>query len=400
MKLNKSILAAVLSLGAVSLASAVTTNTVYMTGSTAFRSSVYSAIIAPGVVFTAAPQFTVFQGGSTGSNAGNGGNYMAFVGTQQGTGTPLILQCHWSGSEAGVLDVASNSVVTESFMDPSLIDGNDHGTNLPSSTVSHNVDLAMADAKQAYSRTTKPTVSTNAFVGIVTFTWVRNPGWWTGSNVTDSQIRQSLSGYAPLAVFTGNAADTGSYVYVTGRDYSSGTRVNAFGDTGFGVLGSCYQIEMTSAGVMTANVPYQGGPAVYYGDFGFSSGGTEAASLGAVTTNAVDQVYGGAGFSVIGYLGRSDANTATNDGATELTYDGVPFSTNNIIEGTYPFWGNEYILAANADAGSTVVQTIFLNLKNTSTGINHFLDDSSGKGIKIGSMHTTRQGPVTDPVHN
>jgi hypothetical protein len=400
MKLNKSILAAVLSLGVVSLASAVTTNTVYMTGSTAFRGNVYSAIIAPGVVFTAAPQYTVFQGGSNATNALNGGNYMAFVGTQQGTGTPLILQCHWSGSEAGVLDLASNSVVTESFMDPSLIDGTDHGTNVPSATVSHNVDLAMADAAQKYSRTTKPTIATNAEVGIVTFTWVRNPGWWTGSNVTDSEIRQALLGYAPLAVFSGNAADTGSYVYVTGRDYSSGTRVNAFGDTGFGILGSPNQIEMTSAGVMTTNVPFQGGPAVYMGDFGFSSGGTEAASLGAVTTNAVDQVYGGTGFSVIGYLGRSDANTATNDGAIELTYDGVPFSTNNIIEGTYPFWGNEYILAANADASSTVVQTIFLNLKNTSTGINHFLDDSSGKGIKLTSMHTVRNGPVSDPVHN
>jgi hypothetical protein len=388
MKINKFAMAALLGLGMAGVSNA---GTVYLTGSTAMRSVVYSTIIAPGVVFQSAPTTTLYQGGTTGNNAAGGANYMAFSGTLVGGSGTTILQCHWTGSEGGILDVASNTVVKNTFMDPSLFDGADHGTNSPATTVSANVNLAMADNSQTFSRTKKPTLTTGAEVGIITFKWLRNPGNWTGTNVTDSQIRQAFGGLCPLAVFSGNAADTGSYVYVSGRDNQSGTRVNTFGDCGFGIFTIPVQIEMNSAGVM------QQINGSYGGDFGFSSGGTLAGTMGANTTSATDQVNAGTGYSVIGYMSVGDAATAIGKGAVELTYNGVAFSSTAVKEGTYTFWGNEYIYQANNVAGGSEANKIYGSLAAT-TGINNFCDGV--KAVKLTDMNCTRSGPNSDPSHN
>src|SRR5438874_580985 len=104
---------------------------VYMTGSTAMRGVVYNTLVAPGAVFTAAPTTTLFQGG------GSSANYMAFTGTLVGGSGSTTIQCHWSGAEGGVRDVATGA--SETFIDPTLLDGTDHGANVPSTTVSHTV---------------------------------------------------------------------------------------------------------------------------------------------------------------------------------------------------------------------------------------------------------------------
>jgi len=153
MKLNRTILAGALSVGVATLAQA---GTIYMTGSTAMRGIVYATMLAPGAVFTAAPTTTLFEGG------GSGANYMAFSGTLVGGSGTTIIQCHWSGSEGGIKDVATGA--SEQFMDPSLMDGTDHGTNSPSLFVSSSADLAMADNAQAFSRTKTPTLTTGAEV--------------------------------------------------------------------------------------------------------------------------------------------------------------------------------------------------------------------------------------------
>jgi hypothetical protein len=388
MKINKFAMAAALGLG---IAGVCNAGTVYLTGSTAMRGIVYNAIEAPGVVFTAAPATTVYQGGTTGNNAGSGANYMAFSGTLVGGSGTTVIQCHWTGSEGGIGDVASNTVVQNTFMDPSLMDGTDHGTNSPALTVSDYVNLAMADNAQSFSRTKKPTLTTGSEVGVITFKFVRNKGLWTGSNVTDSQIRQALGGLCPLAVFSGNAADTTSYVYVSGRDNQSGTRVNAYGDTSFGIFSTPVQIEMNSSGVM------QQVNGSYGGDFGYSSGGTLAGTMGANTTAATDSLNGGTGYSVIAYLSVGDAATAITAGATELSYDGITFSPAAVKEGTYTFWGNEYIYQANNVVGGSEANNIY-KLLSATTGINAYCDGT--KAIKLTDMHCTRTGPTSDPSHN
>jgi hypothetical protein len=386
MKLNKSILAAALALGMAGLSHA---GTVYITGSTAMRGTVFQTLTNVGAVFSSSPTVTLYTGGTTGNNAGNGATYMAFQGTLVGGSGTTTIECAWSGSEAGIKDVATG--LSENFIDPSLLDGNDHGTNVPATLTSQPVDLAMGDNAQAYSRTKTPVITANTEVGVITFKWVRNNGLWTGSNVTASQIRQALNGFCPRAVFDGNSADVNDYVYVSGRDNQSGTRVNTFGDSLYGIFSSPSQIEMNSSGVMQL----VGGN--YAGDFGYSGGGSLAATMGANTTTAADQWNGKTGYSVIAYLSVGDAATAIANGATELTYNGVAFSPAAVKEGTYTFWGNEYIYKKNSDS-NTDAGTVYSRLSLTSTGISHNCDGT--KAISLSAMDCTRTGPTTDPVHN
>ena len=107
----------------------------------------------------------------------------------------------------------------------------------------------------------------------------------------------------------------------------------------------------------------------------------------------VDQVNGGNGFSVIGYLGVSDANTAAAAGGHILTYNGVAESAANIAEGTYTFWGNEYLYKATTgnNAEINLVDTRIVN------NIGTYADGV--KLISIANMHATRNGPTSDPSH-
>jgi len=382
MNLKKSLIAGALSLGLVSFADAAT---VYMTGSTAMRSTVYATLNAAGAVFDAAPTFA----GRDGSSAG-GCNYMTFVGNIGGVSTTV--KCHWSGSEGGVKDVATGQL--ETFLADST---SGYVSTAPVAAeldpTAHAADLGMADNSQAFSRTTTPVLATGAKVGIITFTWVRNPSTlWTGSNnITDQQIRQALGGFAKLSLITGVPTDN-SYVYVSGRDNLSGTRVNALGTSGFGIFTTPNQIELNASGDMID----LSGVGDYAGDYGFSSGGTLAGTLGVDTATKADNFNGGTGFSVISYLGRSDANKAIGLGAIELTLNGVPQSVANVKEGRYNYWGTEYIYQKNS-AGSDAV-TVYNKLANTATGINNYCDGSNA--IKLGDMHATRTGPTVDPVHN
>lgn len=409
MKINKTMLAVALGLSVAGFSRA---ETIYLTGSTAMRSTIYSELTNSGTVFTSQPVFTGYGGGTAGAS-GPKDTYMAFYGTLNGGSGSTTINCYWSGSEDGILHVASNSVINQTFMDQSLVQTSSSQDNAgnPGTITPEPANLCMADNAQPFSRTTTPTLNNGTEVGVITFKWVRNPGLWTGSNVTDSEVLQALTGGlqgsgkggALQAVFTGNAGDTNSYVYVSGRDTSSGTRVNTFGDTGFGILTSPNQVELSGgvmqfftttnrSGVITTN---------YSGNWGFSSGGTLSTSLENSTTASTDYIHTNSagvpltGFTVIAYLGTSDANTALNagTGAAQCTYDGIPFSTNNIIEGTYSFWGNEYCYAAN-NADSTALQVY--NLISTNTPA--FCDGVVA--IALPNMHCSRGGPTTFPVHN
>jgi hypothetical protein len=385
MNIKKSLIAGVLALGLVNLADAAT---VYLTGSTAMRSTVYTTLNTAGAVFDATNSISF--AGRDGSSA-SGCNYMTFAGTIGGVATTV--KCHWSGSEAGIKDVVTGQL--ETF----LADGvSGYVSTAPTAgeldPTSRAADLAMADNSQAFSRNTSPTLTTGTKVGIITFTWLRNPStlWSGANNVTDAQLRQALGGFAKLALFTGISTDS-SYVYVSGRDNGSGTRVNALGTCGFGIFTSPNQIELDASG----NMIDLDGFGTYAGDYGFSSGGTLAGRMGANTATKSDLFNGGTGFTVLTYLSRGDADsTAIPAGAIELSLNGVPQSAANVKEGKHAYWGNAYLYQKNG-AGSDAV-SVYNKLGNTTTGINNNCDGV--KAIKLTDMHATRQGPTVDPVHN
>src|SRR6202040_2906818 len=126
MKTNSSLLAIGLGLASAGLASAQT-HYVYMTGSTAARNAVY-ATLSTTAVFDAVPTITT-QGNATPAKA----NYMTFVGNIGGL--PFSVKCDWSGSEAGVNDIANG--LSENF----LTDAATTMTTQPGPFVSEVVDL-------------------------------------------------------------------------------------------------------------------------------------------------------------------------------------------------------------------------------------------------------------------
>jgi len=389
MKINKTILVAALAVSVATIANAE----IYLTGSTAARAAVYACMTNPGSVFSSAPIVTGYGA------AGAGDSYVAFYGTLVGGGTETI-NCHWSGSEAGIGDVGTPGK-TESFIADSLISSSassDTAGN-PGSTQTAQVDLCLADNAQAYSPAGKALDGgnlTGTKIGIVPFKWVRNNGLWTGGNITDSQIRAALTGGIKMSVLTGNSTDT-SYVYVAGRDASSGTRVNAFGESGFGINQAPAQIELSGGSMVALGSSH--GVSFYIGNYGQSSGGTLANSLGTSTAGSTDQVKSGTGFSAIAYLGISDANTAITAGATLLTYNGIAYSSAAVIEGQYTFWGNEYVYENPGYSGEdSNVGAVYSSLINGTTGVTANADGISV--ISLGAMHCTRSGPTADPAHN
>ena len=374
MKLTQLHTAALIALGIVSQASAI--DYVYITGSTAARNAAYDTLNSTNV-FDALPVI-ITQGNATAKKC----TYMTFKGTIGGTTN--YIKCDWSGSEGGIQDLAIGS--TQPFLDDTATSG----TTSSGPFVNSTVDLAFADNDKAYSR--NPTAAiTGTKVCVIPFAFVKEKGSATNLvNVTDQQVRKALTGGVKTALITGNTNDLG-YTYVSGRDNLSGTRVNAFGVTGFGIFTTPSQIEVNSSGAMI-DVDASGS---YAGDWGYPSGGTLATQMGYDLSASSDSIVGSGKFSVIGYLGRSDASTGVSNGGTELSYNGVFESTASVIEGQYNFWGNEYVYRKNSPTSQA---TTVYNKLVAVTGVNKASDGLTT--IDLGLMHATRNGPTSDPFHN
>ena len=387
MKLNSFIAAGVLTLGMATLANAQ--NRVYITGSTAFRPATYDALAS---IFDSAPSIAAYKCSTVGTIDAHTAGQMEFDGNIGGA--RYIIKCAWSGSEAGVVDVATSGK-TEPFIDDIGVNGVSaiNSTATASSLDSHTVDLALADNSQAASKTKSPSL-TGTKVGIIPFVWVKNAqtgnpaDWLRLTNVTHPQLRVALSGGSKLALLTGNPADT-KYVYVAGRDNNSGTRVNALADSGYGIKTPVQQIIITGSGSVASGI--QGNALTTSGQ---SSGGTLATTMTFTGTSGLaDPINGGTGWYAIGYLGLFDADVALAGGAIQLSVNGVPESPAAIKEGQYSFWGQEW-LYQNPVLFSPAI-TVYNALL---TAIPAHVDGDHQ--IALSAMHATKNTDLADPTHN
>jgi hypothetical protein len=325
---------------------------VYMTGSTAARAAFYAAIIDGATVFDSAPT-TVTQGNASSASA----SYMNIEGLLGGV--PTIIKCHWSGSEGGIADLAGSG--TEQFLDDSAVSSLSSST--PGPFVSSTVDLCAADNNVVYSRNPGAAI-TGTNVCIIAFKWEKEKGSAaTLTNVTDQNLREALAGGAKLAQFTGNPADT-NWVYVSGRDHNSGTRVNSFGDTGYGIFTAPYQLEVNPNGSMIVQT---GGNVL--GDYGYSGGGSVATQLG----------YD---------LSQSSAVDIANGNGAQ------PYSVAAVQQGQYNFWGNEYVYHKNTVSSQAL--TVYGKLA-APAGVSGHADGVLT--ISLSSMQAVRNGPTSDPSH-
>jgi len=378
MKIKSTLFSVGLGLASAGLANAATTNYVYMTGSTAARNAVYFTLSTN--VFDSAPTITT-QGSGTPQKS----TYMTFGGSVGGV--PIIVKCDWTGSEAGILDLTDNPSQTEQF----LADTAASSSSSPGPFISSPVDLAMADNAVQFSKNPQAQI-TGKEVCIIPFMLMKEVGSANDlTNVTDAQFRVAITGGAKLALFTGNSADA-SFVYITGRDDNSGTRVNTFGETGYGIFSSPSQVELNSSGQMLD----PNGDGSYVTSEGYSSGGSVATQMGVNCSSTTDEINGGTGISVVGYLGISDAQTAMGLSAVQVSYNGVQESSVTVEQGQYSIWGNEYCYHLNSPSS----QALSVYTKLTAASPSGITGSSDGvTTIDLSKMQAVRNGPTTDPVH-
>lgn len=433
MNIKSKIAMALLAVGIASSASA--DNVVYLTGSTAFRSTVYNALHSgagtnAGGVFDTAPAEVEF-GGPGASSA----NYMLFHGNINGT--PTYIDCVWSGSEAGIASacnvalqnqdrngdpiplagspaqwlVADGSITMNGWQGAGV---NPTAGQLEDPNSPHGADLAQADTSQAVSLTPRvPNTSTDlkdyGKQGVVTFTWAKNvnttptAAWSSLVNLTLPQIQNELSqGYQPVAFFSGDVSQTNTQVYLVGRNKGSGTRANTLVDHNYGPTTKNVQQFSIGGGVQPGD-PTTGLVLQYENNNGYESGGGVAAALGIDgSCQQQDPFTLKTGWVAIGYLGCGDAVKSGLTVANNwLTLDGVMESNGAIIEGQYYFWGYEHLfgrhnISGYQDAVGNLIENAVIYNANVTAPV---LANHDG-AIGLQFMHCTKASDVAFPARN
>jgi hypothetical protein len=343
--------------------------TIRITGSTAMRSQVDSALITLGYSRDA----------YIGSSDSGSSRQIYRKGT---TGNVTTIKTSWSGSVAGVQAIAQN-LTTLTFLPDNASGG---GLLSNAATETGAADIAFSDVWQQATIFNSPLLA-DTFVGVVQFRWVTNEGSPI-TNITPQQVRVLYeSGKLPLSFFTGNSADASKNVYAMGRDPDSGTRVTAFAETGLGTNPTVLQYKATApSGAMTEIFPYPAttkfGVSLGIGNDGESSGGTLATYMGA--TSAATPVRTASGVTAgevaaaqiytIGYLGTSDATTAVTNGGQIISYNGVNPAAGTALAdaikgGSYHFWSYLHCMHGGLTGDKlTFYNTISNTLKTTASG--------------------------------
>ena len=409
MKMNK-FTSALIGLGVISLAGVASAApiTVYITGSTAARANFFTACTTANDIF-AVPNAAGAGGVGIDSPAPNNtssANTITYEGTLKSgplAGQDVIINCSWTGSEAGISAVAGTTLKQTLFPpdDPNAAPGGTsyalpgqpplyltpasgytttatiqaiEGAGAPVSP-----DFDMADTSQKVSQTPAPALTQYGIVGIVTFTPMKGfesaPDATYGrvTNVPQPALAAALIAGESLNAYylTGNSADSADGIGIIGRNLGSGTKVNTMLNAALlpvsqlvsqTTLNGTY--PASTPGTLTFNNVY-GPPASVsdnpVGNDGYDSGGSVQKNLN------VDG--SGKGIVYVGYLGLSDAKhaaaddntgaggvgSAANSGAaTYLQFNGVYESDTAIETGNYTWWGQENLYG---QAGQVAPQT-------------------------------------------
>ena len=263
------------------------------------------------------------------------------------------------------------------------------------------VDLALDDTSQAVSltsHTTYPLVDYGA-LAVVPFSFLKgyektpDTVWNHVSNVTTAEINQLYKAPHPASFITGVSTDSVDYVYITGRNLSSGTRVNALLTAQYGVTTTvdqyAYDVNYNKAGNLAQNSPanYANTGTLYeIGNDGFNASGTAALQLnydGTGTGNILVEplaVPDAAGAAVTAVPSGGVAGAASY-----LTYNGVWESDANVENGSYTFWGYEHIFGTVGQSNTSAAGKVAAALVS---GIGSYLTSISA-GTSTGAVGPT-----------
>lgn len=375
--------------------------TINITGATAFRLAAHQSI---------KNAFTSVNYAYTGTNF-NGAAQAIFVGSFPGITGNTTIRTSWSGSVEGVRDLAQQNAVSFLTANNTMSAG---GTGNATLTANGTAQLAFSDVYASSTPYDNGTVSGSP-AGVIGFMFVANQGS-TITNITSQQFRALAgNGNLPLSAFTGNTLDSGTFVYLTGRNDGSGTRVTVLAETGYGYSNSVQQRKATITGFEPTNAaisvlrvwPTNDGTNASFiytngadiaGNGGYNSGSGVSAALGGTSTSV--QLQNAAGVNqgspvavqLIGYVGTSDANTAINtNGAVGLAYNGSSLTVSGagitnpdvIRQGRYTLWSYEHLIwQTGTDVGDlgTVITSLFSTIPN----------NLGNAGLSIASMNVSR----------
>lgn len=253
---------------------------------------------------------------------------------------------------------------------------------------------------------------TDTIVAVIPFVWVANRGSVGMDNMT-SQLARALyvNSFQFLYMFSGDENDT-KYVLPLGYHPSSGARVTALAETGYGVQAGVSQWKLVTSGsagsgtVTSAQFwPITGpGADTYPGNGGYTSSRVMSLLTG-YSSGAVDLIDEDGNVAVedldvsfVAYLGASDASVATNstNQAVRLSFNGNFYDdTNgpaNVYTGKYTFWAYEHLYsngtptgdAATFKNGLTVQLNAPANLGNTALRLSDMLVGRQYDGAVVG----------------
>jgi hypothetical protein len=407
MNINNKLTAALMALGLVSAASvAKATNTftdtanlgglgagtvyqvVYITGSTAFRQFEEIALSS-----NAGPAAGgVFDAGTLSLTQGTPPNASSIAFWGKIGGHPYIIDLNLTGSEAGIAALKGATTITYAQFgnavagapNPATLAGTPNPVAFINpatggATLTASADLAFADTSQAVSLTTTFTPTDYGIVAVIPFQWMKgnytapiSQSWTDLKNVTTPQMIYLMpAGKLSASFFTGVGADTQS-VFLIGRNEGSGTRVNTTLIAGYPSPSKFTQYVAPTAsyvgGVLTAAapapLPAAGLKTVGQGYEGYESGSGVAKDLECDTRAA--------SLITVGYIGIPDSVTAAGGGAVALTLNGLPENDQNVINGTYPFWGHEHLYGTpglvTGNPGDVVAQVLIGGVVNQGIG--------------------------------
>ena len=408
MKTNALFVASALSLALVPASQADVT--INITGSTAFRAVTHAAILSAMTGETASRETT-----SSGSTALKDVGKICFKGSVAGITGVTTVNCNWNGSVQGMTIVGAGAT-NGGWIDPAsatFTSENGSGSShvyaagaAPKTSVVPTV--ACSDVYQA--STTVTASLEDVIGGVIPFKFVASESAPAGiTNITD-QLHEALwvQGSQQQSLFTGNAADT-NLVYAVGRDAGSGTRVTRLAETRYGIIKGVSQWRVTTSGGVASDVRLwpslleeatapsnMANDPTNQGNGGYTSGGTIATVMGSTSTSvnlrdALNNVLAsGQNVCFISHLGLSDAKTAIDAGAKELTYNGSVYSADNVRNGKYTAWG--YLHVLNKTSALTADQVTGRNAIVGAFGSNLFPFGASVEaGIDINTMVIRRE---------
>ena len=370
---------------------------IYICGSTAFRASAWRSIT------------NLYGSGLVAQNPGgiaNTNNSGATLCTLTGTmaalgGQTVNVYLSWNGSAQGVHNLTHNDNIlflTNDF-------AND--TAATNADVLHTPDISFSDVYQITTPYTTPSlVDTN--VAVLPFTWVRSANAPTTlANLTSQQYHASIAnGFNELSLFTGNNNDDATNIFFCGRNKDSGSRLVAIADSNATGSPNVYQVV---GGLWTLYSTSFSANGVNYGT-GFTSGGSEAATL----TNLASNGY------AVGYEGYSDARTVVAGNGQIIAYNGqFPFNGwsaaanggtlpvfpdfTPIFKGQYSLWSYEHMFVRSTASSpiptfySAMVPAVDNDLSNVEANASSSLPVI---GIRLSEMKVIRTadgGPITTP---